>query len=125
MAKGSGLTSRQQFTISQILTSSTHEEACKRAKLSKGTLYAWLKDEVFKAELKRQRDEVVKGVLDRLKFSMIRAVEELVKLVDTSRPELRRLVCKDIIDYGLKAIEFEDIGERLDKIEQYIGQRRG
>lgn len=119
------LTNRQLLAVNHIIASPTLEEACRRAKLSKGTLYAWLKDEVFKAELKRQRDEVVKGALDRLKFSMTRAVEELVKLVDTSRPELRRLVCKDIIDYGLKAIEFEDIEERLDKIEQDMGQRRG
>ncbi len=123
MKKSEGLTNRQSLAITQIIGSSTLEEARKKARISKGTLYAWLKDETFKTELKRQRGEIVKEALGSLKNAMTKAVKELVKLIDSSKPELRRWVCKDIIDYTLKSIELEDIEERLNKVEQAILER--
>lgn len=119
------LSNRQLLAISQIIASTTLEEARRKAKISKGTLYAWLRDDAFKAELKRQRDEVIKESLARLKSAITKAVEELIKLMDSSRPELRRLASKDILEYALKSIELEEIEERLDKVEQAISDRKG
>jgi len=113
------------LAISYILSSPTLEEAYRKARVSKGTLYIWLKDEAFKTELKRQRDEVVREAQDRLKCAMGKAVDELIKLMDSPKPGLRRLTCRDILDYGNRAIELEDIEERLDKIERVISERRG
>lgn len=123
MKENEGLTNRQLLAITQIIASSTLEEARKNARISKGTLYAWLKDEAFKIELKRQRGEITEEALGNLKNAMTKAVKELVKLINSSKPELRRWVCKDIIDYTLKSIELEDIEDRLNKIEQVILER--
>ena len=123
MKENEKLTNRQLLAITQIIASSTLEEARRKARISKGTLYAWLKDEAFKIELKRQRDEIIKEALASLKNAMTKAVKELVKLINSSKPELRRWVCKDIIDYALKSIELEDIEDRLNKIEQAILER--
>lgn len=125
MRENEKLTNRQLLAINQIIASKTLEEARKKAKISKGTLYTWLKDEVFKTELKRQRDEVVREAQDRLKCAMGKAVDELIKLMDSPKPGLRRLTCRDILDYGNKAIELEDIEGRLDTIERIISERRG
>ncbi|MGA2775654.1 MAG: phBC6A51 family helix-turn-helix protein [Candidatus Omnitrophota bacterium] len=114
------LTTRQLVVINHLICASSIEEVSRNAKVSKPTLYKWLKDEAFKAELKRQRDEVVKESLNRLKHATMKATEGLIKLIDSSRPELRRWVCKDIIDYALKSVELEDIEERLDKVERVI-----
>lgn len=116
------LSNRQLLAISQIIASTTLEEARRKAKVSKGTLYAWLRDDVFKAELKRQRDEVIREALDRLKCALTKAISGLIELMDSKRSDLR-LVYKDIIDYGIKSIELEDIEERLDKVEQAILER--
>ena len=124
MAENEKLTNRQLLAISHIIASSTLEDARKKAGISKGTLYNWLKDESFKAELKRQRDEVVKGALDRLKIAMTKAVDGLIGLMNTKRPDLKRWVCKDIIDYALKNLELEKIEERLDRLEQVISEKR-
>lgn len=123
MKENEELTNRQLLAITQIIASPTLEEARRKARISKGTLYAWLKDEAFKIELKRQREEIVKEALASLKNAMTKAVKELVKLINSSKPELRRWVCKDIIDYTLKSIELEDIEERLNKVEQAILER--
>jgi len=117
------LTNKQLLIVSHILTTRTHEEACRKAKISKGTLYALLKGEAFKAELKRQRDEVVCEALDRLKCALSSAVDGLVGLMDSKQPHVRYRACKDIIDFTLRNIEIENIEERLEKIEDVISKR--
>ncbi|MDD4980127.1 MAG: hypothetical protein PHC54_02485 [Candidatus Omnitrophica bacterium] len=118
MDKKTKLSNRQLLTVSHIITSPTLEEARRKAKVSKGTLYAWLKEEAFKVELKRQRDEVIKEALSRLKSAISQAVEKLVKLLDNEKPDLRRLVCRDILNYALKSIELEDIETRIANLEE-------
>jgi len=120
----SELTNRQLLAINHIIASPTIEEACRRAKISKGSLYTWLKEKSFSEELKRQRDEVVKDSLARLKTAITRAVEELIKLMDSPKPELRRLACKDILEYALKSIELEDIEGRIDQLESRVSRER-
>lgn len=118
------LTNRQLFAISHIINSISLEEASQKAKVSRSTLYKWLKDGNFKMELKRQRDEIVKDALDRLKSAITKAVEELIKLTDAQREEVRRLACNDIIAHVLKSIEIEDIEQRLDKVERIVLEKR-
>jgi hypothetical protein len=119
------LSNKQFLTINHIIASPTLEEACRRSKISKGTLYVWLKVEGFQQELKRQRDEVINESLARLKSAIVKATEELIKLMDTAKPDLRRLACKDILDYSLKAIEIERIEVRIDKLESRVANGRG
>lgn len=123
MAEETKLSNRQVLAISHILNSPSIEEACKKARISRATFYTWLKDENFKAELKRQRDEVIRNALDRLKSAITKAVEELIKLTDAKREEVRRLACNDIITHTLKSIEIEDIEQRLDKVERIVLER--
>ena len=118
MKENTQLTNRQLLAISQIIASKTLEEACRKTKISKATLYAWLKESTFKAELKRQRDEVVDEALDRLKCALSKAVDGLIALMDSKQPYLKHRASKDIIDYALKSIELEDIEERLDKVNK-------
>jgi AcrR family transcriptional regulator len=119
------LRSRQMLAIQHIIASSTIEDACRKAKISKGTFYAWLKDEAFKEELKRQRDGVIKEGLDRLKMAMTKAIDGLIDLMVSPRADLRRWVYKDIIDYAFKSIEIENIEERINRIEQSLGEKNG
>jgi len=124
MDKDSKLTNRQLMAITHIINSSSLEEASLKAKVSRTTLYNWLKDENFKAEVRRQRDEVIQNALNRLKGAITEAVEELIKLTNAQREEVRRLACNDIITFALKSIEIEDIEERLDKVERIVLERR-
>ena len=123
MTISSKLTNRQILAINQIIASPTLEEARVRAKISKGTLYAWLKDGPFKAELKRQRDEVIQEALNCLKGGLARAVDELLTLLASQNPNLRYRACRDVIEYALKSIELEEIDERLSKVEAALAKR--
>jgi hypothetical protein len=46
------LTERQRRLIPFLLTSRSTEEACRRARINKSTVYEWMKDEAFRNELK-------------------------------------------------------------------------
>ncbi|MBF0483375.1 MAG: hypothetical protein HQL25_01580 [Candidatus Omnitrophica bacterium] len=114
------LKNNQYLAIANIISSASIEEASRKTGISKTTIYYWLKDEVFKNELKRQREEVINASMQRLKYAMIKAVEGLIELMDEEGPELKRLVYKDILNFAFRSHEIEKIEERLDKIEEKV-----
>lgn len=118
------LTHRQLVAVNCLISAPSVEEASQSSKVSRTTLYKWLKDEGFKNELEFRRDEVIRDALKRLKCAMSGATEELVRLTKSSREDIRRLACKDIIEFALKSIELEEIEDRLDKVERVILERR-
>ena len=124
MSEESKLSNKQLLAITHILNSPSIEEACKKIGIARSTYYAWLKIEAFKAELKRQRDETVESALNSLKFAITKAVEELIRLTEAKREEVRRLACHDIIAYVLKSVEIEEIEKRLDSIEKIVFKKR-
>ena len=119
--KGQNLTERQLKAIPHLVASSSYEKGCRKARISRNTFYEWLKDPVFKAELKRQRDTVIEEALETLKSSMTNAVKVLLELLDETKNEyLKRNVAKDIIGYVIKAKEIEDLDKRITEIENSI-----
>ena len=61
-----------------LLASPSTEEACRRARINKTKVYEWHKEEVFRQELKRQRDAVIERALDSLKANIAKATETLL-----------------------------------------------
>jgi transposase len=78
MSEDRKLTNRQLLAIPHIISSFSIQEAFQKAKVSRITLYNWLKEENFKAELKRQRDEIIRSALERLESAITKAVKELI-----------------------------------------------
>ena len=119
------LTDRQRSVIPHLLASPSIEEGCKQAKVGKATVYEWLKNETFKDELRRHREEIVKGALETLKANVTKATEVLVGLLDSQNEGIKYRAAKDIVEFTQKAIEFEDLERRIGAIEDQIDQRRG
>lgn len=117
------LTRKQALVMVHILNSSSIEEACQKAGISRGAYYLWLKDDNFKAELKRQRKELINEGIDRLKCAVNKAVDRLIELVGSSKEEVSRLAANSIIIHALKSIELEEVEERLAKIEEHLQER--
>ena len=69
------LTPNQRRVIPYLLAAPSIEEGCKHARISKATVYQWLKDENFRQELKRQRDAIIERALDSLKANLVKATE--------------------------------------------------
>jgi hypothetical protein len=118
------LSERQLKAIPYLVACPTFEEGRKKAKISRNALYDWLKNPLFKGELKKARDSVFAESLETLKGNISKAVETLIKLLeDSENTSLKRLVCNDIINHTLRAKEIMDIEERLSSIERTILER--
>ena len=107
-----------------IVSSPTCTKGCKKAKINKSTLYKWLKEPEFKAEIEKQRDEVVAEAFGILSQGLTKAVETLVSFLDNKDDRLKRMACKDVIEYIIKHKENEDLDKRLTAIEQQLSEQK-
>ncbi len=122
--KKTKLTARQLKAIPHIVSSPTYTEGCKKAKINKTTLYKWLKEPEFKAELDHQRNEIAAEAFGVLSQGLTQAVEALVSLLDNKDDRLKRLTAKDVIDFIIRHKENEDLDERLTEIEKLIAEKK-
>jgi hypothetical protein len=125
MNDSKALTARQTRVIPYLLDASSIEEGCKRARVSKVTVYAWLKQENFRQQLKRQRDELIERALDNLKANVSKATETLVNLLSSKSEPIRARAAEDIIEFAQKAIEHEELEKRIEALEARIVQQGG
>jgi|SRR5215468_8511963 len=101
---------RRQRRIIPLLLSKTVTEACIEAHVGRKTLYDWLKQESFKNELERCRDELFAGAMDRLKANTEQALNKLIDLMENGVKEDVRVRCaQTIIEYGWKLKQTQDI----------------
>jgi len=118
------LSATQLRAIRCILECSSIDEAAKRAKISRATLYIWMKQDSFKEKLQVERDALFYESLDLLKQSTGRAVKELVKLLESRDEKTRRLAAKEIINTSLKITEIKELEERVSELEELFEQNK-
>ena len=112
------LTERQIRVLPYLLASPSIEDACRRAKINKSTVYDWPKDDHFRQELKSQRDQVICQALDSLKGSITKAADTLVKHLESPRESVSLRAAEDIIDFVQKALEREELEQRIEALEE-------
>ena len=120
----SKLTARQARFLPILLASPTYTVACQAGRVSRDTLYEWLKDPAFKAELGRRRDELVAQGFALLAQSVCKAVETLAGLSDAGDGRLKRLAARDILDQHVKFRELDDLTQRIEAIEGRLEARK-
>jgi hypothetical protein len=118
------LSGRQLRVIPYLLGAPSVEEGCKRARVSKGAVYEWLRGEAFRKELKRQRDAVIERAMDSLKANIAKATETLVKHLDSERENISIRAAESIIEYTQKALEYENLEKRIEELEARMKQEK-
>ena len=116
------LTNRQLKAIPFLVGNPTYTQGCKKAKINKTTLYKWLKNPEFKAELERQRSEIVEAAFGMIAQNIEKAVSTLVGLLNTKDDRLKRLTAKDVIDFIIRHKENEDLDKRLTEVEKRLAE---
>ena len=114
------LSDKQLRVIPHLLAAASIEEGCKQAKVGKATVYEWLKNESFRDELKRHREEIVTGALETLKANVSKATEALVGLLMSENESIRHRTAKDIIEFTLRTTEDEGLEARIDALEERL-----
>ena len=125
MSDNGRLTDKQRRVIPYLLTSPSTEEACRRARINKTTVYEWLKDEAFRQELKRQRAAAIEQALDSLKANLTKATETLVKHMNSERENISIRAAESIIEFAQKALEHEELEQRIEALETRLAQQGG
>ena len=118
------LTSKQKRALPYLLEARSIEEGCKRGGVSKATVYEWLKDDVFRNELKRQRNSIIDSAVDTLKANIAKATETLVKHLDSERENISIRAAESIIAFTQKALEHEELEKRIEALEAKLIQQR-
>lgn len=117
------LTPTQLKAIHYILESNSIREAAKKVRVSRGTLYNWMREESFNERLKKERQDLFNWSLSLLKQATQKAVNELINLLNSKDETTRRLTAKEIINLSLRTIEIKQLEERITEIEQIIEQK--
>jgi hypothetical protein len=119
------LTSKQKRALPYLLEARSIEEGCKRAGVSKATVYEWLKNDVFRNELKRQRNLIIDSAVDTLKANIAKATETLVKHLDSEHENISIRAAESIIEFAQKALEHEELERRIEALEAKLIQQGG
>lgn len=114
------LSQSQLKSIQFILESASLQEAARKAKISRSTLYVWMKDQTFRQILQEHRTTLFREALDLLKQGTGKAVIELIKLLDSPDATNRRLAAKEILSLSLKVNETFVLEERILRIENAL-----
>jgi hypothetical protein len=111
---------KQEEAILALLTNRGVENAARAVKITPRTLYRWLQEPAFgKAYRKARRDAFGQGTA-RLQQASSAAVSTVLKIMlDQHAPASTKLRAADLVlTHGAKAIEIEDIDERVSELER-------
>ena len=114
------LSKNQLRAIPLILSARNLAEGARKAKVSRDTVYEWMKQPAFKEELDRKQKENVEAALRSLKSAISEATEVLRALLKDTKEGTRLKAAQIIIEAALKAQELDDIEKRIIALEKQI-----
>ena len=82
---------KQYRAMELIIQGETISDIAKILKVSRGTIYNWLDDENFKADLNKQRQEIKNASKERINACIGIYISELHKIATTSQSEKARI----------------------------------
>ncbi len=124
---GEKLTPKQEQAIIALLSEHTIKAAGKAAGVSETSLWRWLQLPEFQRRYRAARRQVVESSIGRLQQGCDDAVTVLRLIArDTRAPASSRVAAaRTIIEQSLRAIELEDLTERIERLEKTLEQKAG
>jgi uncharacterized protein (UPF0147 family) len=116
------LTRKQELALSSLLSKPTMKEAAEAAGIGETTLWRWLQIKEFHTAYMKARRESVKQGIARLQNATGEAVSVLQEIMsDKEAPRsVRVAAAKAVIEYSIKAVEIEDLAQRVDELESVM-----
>ncbi|WP_020585628.1 phBC6A51 family helix-turn-helix protein [Desulfobacter curvatus] len=121
------LKGRKLKALEALITNDTVDEACKTIGIGRTTMYRYLKEPAFEAELSRAKRQLVNRAILRLQQTTGDAARALAEICrDKEMPASARVTAaKAILDGALRAVEIESIEERIKALEErHLNGRR-
>jgi hypothetical protein len=117
---GSRFGKKIEEAVMAMLTHRNLEDAAKAVGIGEATLLRWQKQPEFQLAFREARRAVFSQAIARMQQASNAAVSTMLKImVDANAaPSTRLRAADNVLSYGLKAIEFEDIEVRVAELER-------
>lgn len=116
------LTTKQRKAIVTLLSARTIGDAARLAVVSETTLYRWLRDPVFLAELRSAEGQLLDQATRRLlqmQGGSLDVLDGLISDIDVDNTN-RRLAAQTVLNVLLKIRELVTIEERVNELERKV-----
>lgn len=119
------MTQKQIKFLACLLENSSTSKAIKAAGISSATAYKWLKDEAFKRELERKKEEMLTSVSGYLQSSLAVCCERLMEIVNDSETssQVKINAISLIFQNARSFTEQTEIMGRMRRIEEALEER--
>ncbi len=119
-------TRKKEQAIANLIRYPTIAEAAKATGIAEVTLFRWLQDHAFAESYRQARREVVSQAIAQLQHGTGEAVEALRSVMNgaDTPPSARVSAARSVLDMALRAVEIEDLEERIGRLEQLLEGER-
>jgi hypothetical protein len=115
------LTPKQFKGVAALLSSKTIADAALKAQVSERTLFTWLEDADFRAEVRKAEMQTVENATRRLLNGQNLALDTLEDLTTKARGEsVRRLAAESWLNLSMRYNEMRDVESRLTELEKAV-----
>lgn len=120
------LTSKQQNTILALLTEPTIKAAAQKAGVGERTVHTWLDEPAFSKAYAKARREATRRAVARLQQYSDTAAAVLLEIMATksNHPSVRLAAAKTVLEFSIKAVELEDMEQRLTALERQMSENQ-
>jgi len=116
---------RRELALVALLESRDLKEAAEKVGVSEVTLWRWLRREDFRNAFRELKKEAVSLAISRIQQVCGEAVETLREVMTLGKGEAPRVqAAKAILELALKALEIEELEERIEALEKWVNEGR-
>jgi hypothetical protein len=120
------ISAKQQRAIAALMTEPTIDAAAKTAGVHRATMFRWLNDATFCAELRRSADDAIAATVRRLTTLSASAVDVMRDAMGNDMPIGVRLRAADTVLARLFSLrELHDLADRVTALEERHEQTNG
>ncbi len=113
----SSLTFRQQAALTVIAATPTVAQAARQSGIGESTLYRWLEDADFRAELVRLREESANLARQELQGLMLRSVSVIAEAMDDPDKAIRLRAARYAMSFAARIGEVEKLRKEIQELE--------
>ena len=118
------LSNRQREVLPHIAASDSLAEGARRASISRTTIYKWLEDDDFRAELSRVRAEMADLAQAEIQGLMLKATAAVDKALDGDISPVQLRAALGAINAALKVRYGLNLERRLNRIDDALSMLR-
>ena len=115
------LSNRQREALPHIAAADSLAEGARRANIGRATMYRWMEDDDFRAELERARTEMADLAQAEIQGLMLKAVVVIDQALDGDVSPVKLRAALGAVNAALKVRYGLNVERRLDNIDDALG----